>query len=118
LLFEIFNSNQMRGPGKGNTNNPKGKPPGTQNRTTKEGKELLEQILLGQIDNIREALENIKEKDPARYLDACSKLFSYVLPRKTDITTGDEPLQQININVSSNDKADKLRQFINGGQSK
>jgi hypothetical protein len=108
----------MRGPGKGNTNNPDGRPLGSQNRTTKEGKELLEQILLGQIDNIKEALETIKTKDPGRYLDACSKLFSYVLPRKTDITTGDEPLQQININVSSNDNADKLRAFVNGGKSK
>lgn len=84
----------MRGPGKGNTNNPDGRPLGSQNRTTKEAKELLEQILLGQIDNIKAALENIKEKDPGRYLDACSKLFSYVLPRKTDITSDGE---QINI---------------------
>jgi hypothetical protein len=77
----------MRGPGKGKTNNPNGRPKGVPNRTTQEAKELLEQIMFGQIENINEALNNLKEKDYSRYLDACSKLFTYVLPKKTDITS-------------------------------
>jgi hypothetical protein len=80
------------GPGKGKSNNLKGKPKGTLNRTTKEARELLEQILLGQVDNIKEALEKLKINDPARYLDSCSKLFTYVLPKKSDITTGGEKI--------------------------
>jgi len=72
-----------------------GRHPGTPNRTTREAKELLEQILLGQVDNIKAALEKINKDDPARYLDACSKLFTYVLPRKTDVTSGDKPIQPI-----------------------
>ena len=82
----------MKGPGKGNTNNPKGKPPGTLNRTTKEAKELLEQILLGQLDNIKAALETVLANDSARYLDCCSKLFTYILPRKTDVTSDGEKI--------------------------
>ena len=82
----------MKGPGKGKTNNPAGKPKGAQNRTTKEAKELLEKILFGQVEGIEEALKEIKEKDPARYLDACSKLFTYVMPKKTDMTSGDKPI--------------------------
>jgi len=81
-----------QGPGKGNTNNPNGRPAGVPNKTTKAAKELLEQVLLGQVENIEKALELIKDKDPAKYLDACSKLFTYVLPKKTDITSGDKPL--------------------------
>jgi hypothetical protein len=77
---------------KGIASNPKGKKPGTRNRTTKEAKELLEQILLGEIDNIKSALASVKKKDPAKYLDSCSKLFTYVLPKKSDITTGGEKL--------------------------
>jgi hypothetical protein len=84
-----------RGPGKGNTNNPNGRPAGTPNKTTKEAKEILEQVLLGQVDNIKEALEKVKAKDPARYLDACSKLFTYVLPKKADITTEGEKINVI-----------------------
>ena len=77
---------------KGQSGNSKGKPKGLQNRTTKEAKETLQQILLGQIDNIAAALNELKGKDSARYLDSCSKLFTYVLPKKTDITTDDKPI--------------------------
>jgi hypothetical protein len=89
----------MRGPGKGKTNNPNGRPSGIPNRTTKEAKELLEKILFGQIDNINEALDNIRTKESeSKYIEAVSKLFTYVLPKKseTDITTGGE---QITINI-------------------
>lgn len=77
---------------KGVVTNPRGKKPGTQNKTTKQAKEILEQVLLGQVDNIKAALELVKDKDPARYLDACAKLFTYVLPKKADITTGGEKI--------------------------
>lgn len=82
----------MRGPGKGNTNNPNGRPKGIPNRTTKEAKEFLEQIMFGQLDNMEKALNNLKSKDYSRYLDACSKLFTYVLPKKSDITSDDKPI--------------------------
>ena len=84
-----------RGPGKGNTNNPNGRTKGSPNRTTKEAKLLLEQILLGQIDNINDAFNDLKGKDSGRFLDACSKMFTYVLPKKTDITTDDKPIVQL-----------------------
>lgn len=72
----------------------KGKPKGAVNRTTKESKQLLEQILFGQVDNI-EAAFNKLQKDPARYLDACSKLFAYILPKKTDVTSDNKPIIQL-----------------------
>jgi hypothetical protein len=71
------------------------KPKGAVNRTTKEARELLEQVLLGQVDNIKAALQEVKDNDPAKYLDACSKLFTYVLPKKTDITSMDESLKPV-----------------------
>ena len=74
----------MKGPGKGKTNNHDGRPKGIPNRTTKEAKEMLEQALYGQMEKIGEALNALYEKDQARYLDACSKLFTYILPKKTE----------------------------------
>jgi len=65
---------------------------GTPNRTTKEARELLEKILFGQIDNINESLNEIRESSEERYIDAMAKLFRYVLPQKTDITSDDKPL--------------------------
>jgi hypothetical protein len=73
------------------------KPKGAINRTTKEARELLEQILLGEVDNIKSALAAVKSKDPAKYLDACSKLFTYVLPKKTDITSDGNSIEPVNI---------------------
>jgi len=81
----------MRGPGKGKTNNPKGKPKGTLNKTTKEAQELFVLIMDNQMSRIEEALANID--DDERYINALSKLLQYYLPRKTDITSGDEKIQ-------------------------
>lgn len=72
-----------------------GKPKGAKNRTTKEAKEFLEFVMFGQLDNMNAALNILYKKDQSRYLDACSKLFNYVLSKKTDITSDDKPIQQL-----------------------
>jgi hypothetical protein len=81
-----------------------GRQGGTPNRTTKEARELLEQVLLGQVDNIKTSLESLKVDSDSRYLDACSKLFAYVIPKKTDVTSGDEKitLQLPTIKIKTN----------------
>lgn len=71
-----------------------GKPKGALNRTTKQAKEILEQVMFGQMENMSKALDLLYKKDQARYLDACSKLFTYVLPKKTDLTSDDKPIVQ------------------------
>ena len=102
----------MRGPGKGKTNNPNGRPAGTPNRTTKEARELLEVILFGQVENINSALERLRTTDPAKFIDACSKMFAYVLPKKTDITSNDNTLTPpIMITVKSEDVKDALQKL-------
>lgn len=90
-------SNRVKTSGSFKKGEAKGKPKGAINRTTKEAKELLEQILLGEIDNIKSALASVKKKDPARYLDSCAKLFTYVLPKKTDITSDGNSIEPISI---------------------
>lgn len=104
------------GPGKGNTNNPNGRPKGIPNRTTKQAKELLEGILFGQIENIADALDRIRKDDPAKYIDACSKMFAFVLPKKTDMTSGDEPLKQnLTVLVDSTATEATLRKLRKNG---
>jgi hypothetical protein len=48
--------------------------------------------MFGQLDNINKALNKLYSKDPARYIDAYSKLFGYVLPKRTDVTSDDKPI--------------------------
>jgi hypothetical protein len=92
-------AHHLGGPGKGKTNNPNGRKKGVPNRTTTEAREMLEKILYGQLENIELALTELKEKDNSKYLESCSRLFTYVLPKKTDLTTGGE---KINITFTRN----------------
>ena len=106
-----------RGRKKG-TSKTGGRSAGTPNKTTRESRELLEQVLLGQVNNIETALERIKDRDPSKYLDACAKLFTYVLPKKSDITSGDEQIKQsLNIIVDSPETAKTLEELRDGSRS-
>ena len=91
-------------PKKGFTNNPNGRPKGTPNKTTQEARELLDTVLLGQVDNIASALERLKQESDAKYIDACVKLFQYVLPKKTDITSKDQSINPLTINFDPDSK--------------
>jgi len=100
-----------KGPGKGNTNNKNGRPKGVPNKTTKEARELLESILFGQLDDIKAAFAKLKA-EPAKYIDAYSKMFGYVLPKKTDITTDDKPIQpNLNVTVDNSETAETLKRL-------
>ena len=81
-----------------------GRVAGVPNRTTAEAREMLEQILYGQLENIQTALNELKDKDKGKYIESCSRLFAYVLPKKSDITTGGE---KINITFTRNGTNDK-----------
>ena len=92
-----------------------GRPKGVPNRTTQESRELLEQILFGQIDNIEQALAKLKKDSDPRYIDAVTKLFQFVLPKKTDVTTGGEKIKQtLNVTVDTSDTGKTLEKLRDG----
>jgi hypothetical protein len=108
----------MKGPGKGKTNNPYGRPKGSPNKTTKEAREILERILFAEFDNMGTVLKEIKKEDQSKYVMALEKLLQYVLPKKTDVTTGDKPIKQnLNITVDTPDTAKTLEKLRNGSTS-
>ncbi len=72
----------MRGPGKGKSNNPAGKPKGTQNKTTKEMREMILNICEGHISKVNTELKKLEGKE---FIDAMSKLFGLVLPKQAEI---------------------------------
>lgn len=69
-----------------------GRKKGTENKTTKEAKEILNKILFAELPYIKEALAEVRGKSKMQYLDTLSKLLVFSLPKKTDLTTDDEPI--------------------------
>jgi hypothetical protein len=88
-----------------------GRNKGVPNKTTKEARELLESILFGQLEDIKKAFASLKS-EPSKYIDAYSKMFGYVLPKKTDVTSDDKPLQaNLNITVDNSETAETLKRL-------
>ncbi|GEM_PF-3080157 len=99
---------------KGISGNPTGRKKGSKNLTTKQARELMNQILFGELDNIREALSEVRKADKGKYLDCLTKLFPFSLPKKTDLTSDNEPLSGlVNITVASSKGAEELKDFLN-----
>ena len=82
------------------------------NRTTAQAKELLEKILYGEIDNISDALCSIRAKSDKDYIDACVKMFKYVLPEKRDITSNDKDITSVKIEVTDPRIGEELKKLL------
>jgi hypothetical protein len=67
------------------------KPIGAENKTTKKAKELVVELVEYGLPRAMQKLDEIE--NPKEYLDALSKFIAYVVPKKTDITSKDQPLE-------------------------
>lgn len=59
----------------------KGRPPGTPNNTTAEIREMIAEIVRGNISQVR---EDLKSMTPKARVAAIAKLLPYVVPRKVE----------------------------------
>ena len=110
----------VKGFQKGQPSNPGGRPKGVPNKTTKQAKELMEKVLFNEIDNIQTSLANIRRNDgDVKYIDSLVKLLAYVMPKKSDITSDDEAIQGLTINVVVDDSetAETLKKLRNGSNA-
>ncbi len=71
-----------------------GKPKGAETKTNKRARELFVEIMEGEVDNIKESLNEIRQKDKGKYLEVLSKFFPYFIPKKIDMTS-DTPIEII-----------------------
>lgn len=87
--------NKNSGPKKGETNNPKGRPKGIGNKSTQEAKLLFNEVITGEIDNIKAALDLVRIEKPDSYLHILAKYLNYIYPKGIDITTDGEKIGSI-----------------------
>lgn len=65
------------------------------NKITQQARELFVEILEGQVPNIEKAFAEVYKKDKTKYLELYAKYAQYFVPRKVDITSKDNAIDQV-----------------------
>lgn len=76
-----------------------GKPKGSVNKTTQAARELFLSIMEGEVENIKASLDQVRDENPAKYLEVLSRFYPYFIPKKIEI---DSPTE-ITVNVKRRD---------------
>lgn len=61
-----------------------GRPKGSENKITKEARELFIETLEGQVPNIEDAFKKVYKDNPAKFLELFAKYAQYFVPRKAE----------------------------------
>ena len=64
----------------GNNFNPAGRPKGTPNETSRRVKEVFANLLEGREEELHEALNKLRDKDPRSYLELYIKISQRFVP--------------------------------------
>ena len=93
---------------KGQSGNPAGRPKGSPNKVTAEKRELFLAVMEGQMDNIEDSLDRIREESDEKFIKALTGLLPYFLPKQqeVDITMNEAPkpptwFDQVDVDASS-----------------
>ena len=66
-----------------------GRTKGTPNKCTAEAKALLVDLIAGQTDRIQEALDEVFECNKREYLQIMLRLLPYVMPKASEMNSGE-----------------------------
>ena len=93
--------------------NPKGRTKGVGNKSTEKAKALFMDIMAGNVNKFKTALDYLYREDKIKWLDIVNKFFPYYLPRQTDITSGGESIKpDINISVVNEKIAKDIKKLF------
>jgi len=68
---------------KGNTQG-KGRPKGKSNKVTEEARSIFSEVMEGEMENIKDSLQVLRENSDEKYLKALSSLMPYFMPKQTE----------------------------------
>ena len=91
----------------GQSGNPKGRPPGAANEVSRRIRETFANLLEGREEELHEALNKLKERDPKGYLEMYVKISQRFVPEvsRAELTGQDgEPFQPIQIVLPKKDE--------------
>jgi len=86
---------------KGMTNNPNGRPAGSQNKSTVEIKNILTEFISKNIETLQNDYDSLEPKERLIFIE---KLLKYIIPTKTT--------NEIDISKMSDEEVDKLAESI------
>lgn len=69
-----------------------GRKPGTPNKVTKEARAIFNEVMEGEMPNIKKALDSVRTKSPGLYLKSLSALMPFFMSKKVDVTTDGEKI--------------------------
>lgn len=69
-----------------------GRQKGTPNKTTAETKEMLQQVISNELNNIDDLLDKL---EPNERINAVIKLLPYIVPKQVEIHQEDKPTQLV-----------------------
>jgi CCR4-NOT transcriptional regulation complex NOT5 subunit len=88
---------------KGKTNNPYGRPKGTPNRTTTEIKELMNQFISHNLDDLQRQYDQLEAKEKLMFFE---RVLKYVIPQQKDVT------QNVDVSNLTEEELDHLLERI------
>ncbi len=69
---------------KGESGNPKGKPKGAKGKVSNAAREIFVQVMEGEMDNIKNSLQILRENSDEKYLKALSSLMPYFMAKQIE----------------------------------
>jgi len=88
----------------------KGRPKGTQNKTSLEAKSIINRIVDKSLEWAEEDIEKLRKKDPIRAFELSMKLMDYAYPKLKSIEMKAEvssKIEQIVVNINKSGSNDK-----------
>lgn len=81
--------------GEDKNRNLKGRPKGSENKTTQELKDMISAVVAGQVQHWITDMDRIRKKNPEEAIRLTAKFIDYVLPKQTKVELEGELKHQV-----------------------